>query len=64
MKKYFSAILYAIQIPVSVWAGIELDHKAYWIGGSLVAAMMIVECIAVLTFMDGQTDDITRKIKQ
>jgi hypothetical protein len=63
VKKYLSAILYAIQIPVSVWAGIELDHKAWMLGGSLIAAMMIVECAAVLLFLDGQADDIERRIK-
>jgi hypothetical protein len=63
VKKYISALLYAIQIPVSVWAGISLDRGRWWLGCGLIGAMMVTECVAVLTFMDGQTDDIATKIK-
>ena len=64
MKKYISAVLYAIQIPGSVWAGIELSNKAWVLGCSIVGAMMVIEIAAVLLFVLGQGDDIERRIKK
>ena len=57
-QKYLTAILYAIEVPVGVWAGFEFGATNYLFGAALTVLMMIIEVSAVVTWMNAQTIEI------
>ena len=57
-KKYLTAGLYSVQVPIGVWAGFEFGKENYPLGIGLTALMMLIEGLAVVTWMDAQTKEI------
>lgn len=63
-SKYLSALLYALEMPMGVWAGIELDHKHYWLGIILISLISVMVAVGVFTFMDGQARETKKVMEQ
>lgn len=67
-QKYLTAILYAVETPVGVWAGFEFGKANYLYGIVLTVVMMMFEITAVITWMNAQTieidDDLNKKRKR
>ena len=57
-QKYLTAALYAIEVPLGVWAGYEFGASSYLAGIVLTFVMMAVETAAVITWMNAQTIEI------
>ncbi len=60
-QKYLTALLYSVQVPISVWAGFEFGVGHYVFGIILTAIMMCIEITAVITWMNAQTIEINAK---
>jgi len=63
-KKYLTAIFYASQTPLGVWAGFSFGKGDWLLGASLTIGMMIFEGLAVMLWMDAQTIEVSRKEKE
>ncbi len=67
-QKYLTAMLYAAETPIGVWAGFELGKANYIYGIVLTAVMMAFEVTAVITWMNAQTieidDDLNKSKKR
>jgi hypothetical protein len=57
-QKYLTALLYASMTPISVWAGFELGKGDYLFGVALTLVLMVMEAVAVVTWMNAQTTEI------
>ena len=58
-KKFITAILYPLQVPIEVYAGVKLDHGEMGTVCILIGAAMILEAIGIVIWMEAQTDEIT-----
>lgn len=58
MKKYLTALLYAIETPVGVWTGLEIDHQHYIKSCLLIAVLSALVFFGVLLWFKAQTDEI------
>ncbi|HUC38947.1 MAG TPA: hypothetical protein VL944_02350 [Candidatus Acidoferrum sp.] len=63
-QKYLTALLYASETPIGVWAGFELGVGHYIFGIVLVVVMMGMEVSAVITWMNAQTIEIDADINK
>ncbi len=63
-KKYVTAVLYALQVPLGVWTGFEFGKESYLLGGLLTTIMIVIEGFAVVTWHDGQTLEIREMLKK
>lgn len=61
IKKFLTAALYSLQVPLGVFAGFQLGEGHYLIGGVVTVAMMFIEGCAVVTWMEAQTQELERK---
>ena len=57
-QKYVTAMLYATEVPLGVWAGFSFGAGQYTYGLILTAVMMCIEILAVVTWMNAQTIEI------
>lgn len=57
-QKYLTALLYSVEVPLSVWAGFELGLGKYVFGVIITIVMMLIEVSAVVTWMNAQTIEI------
>ena len=58
-KKFITAMLYPLQVPIEVYAGVQLDRGHIGTVFLLVAIAMILEAIGIVIWMEAQTDEIT-----
>jgi hypothetical protein len=63
-KKHGTAFLYAIQVPLAVWAGIRLDQQDWFFAGVLIFAATCIEFAASVNWMDAQTEQTIAGIKE
>jgi len=63
-QKYVTALLYAVEVPISVWAGFEFGSVHYVFGIILTVIMMFIEVSAVITWMNAQTIEIDKDINR
>ncbi|MCL5412636.1 MAG: hypothetical protein M1474_03285 [Candidatus Marsarchaeota archaeon] len=57
-KKFVTAALYAIQVPLGVLAGYELGAQNFFLGVAITGLLMVIEVFAVTMWMDAQTAEI------
>jgi hypothetical protein len=63
-QKYLTALLYAVEVPLSVWAGFELGVGRYVLGAIITAVLMLMSVAATITWINAQTMEINSKINK
>jgi hypothetical protein len=59
-KKLLASLLYAFEVPLGVWSGIELDHKHYVMGCILLGAIMLLIVFGCKYFIEAQAEEIKK----
>lgn len=60
-KKFITAILYPLQVPIEVYAGVQLDRGNIETVFLLIGIAMILEAVGIVIWMEAQTDEITNR---
>jgi hypothetical protein len=60
-KKFITAILYPLQVPIEVYCGVQLDKGHIETVCICIALAMILEAIGIVIWMEAQTDEINNR---
>lgn len=58
-KKFITAVLYPLQVPIEVYCGVQLDKGNMTTVFICIGIAMILEAIGIVIWMEAQTDEIT-----
>ncbi len=57
-KKFITAILYPLQVPIEVYCGVQLDKGNVTMVVICIGIAMILEAIGIVIWMEAQTDEM------
>ena len=55
-----AAILYALAVPINVWAGYKLGVEEYPFACGLVIVSMFIEYLSVKSWIQAQTEEVIK----